>query len=118
VRRLHASVAVESSAELVAAAKPDGDRKVNQRAVRADLLVLDDLGQERPTEFARETVFEVIAARYDAEAPMIVTSNLGDAQLRDAYGEALVSRLYESTELVTVTASDYRAEIARERGAA
>ena len=41
-----------------------------------ELLVLDDLGAERRSEYAQEQVFNVIDARYRAKLPLIVTTNL------------------------------------------
>ena len=41
-----------------------------------DLLILDDLGAERGTEYALEQVFAVIDARYRSRKPLIVTTNL------------------------------------------
>lgn len=41
-----------------------------------DLLVLDDLGAERGSEYALETVYMVIDERYKAKKPMIITTNL------------------------------------------
>lgn len=43
---------------------------------RYQLLVIDDLGIERETAFAKEQVFNVIDARYRAGLPMIITTNL------------------------------------------
>ena len=40
------------------------------------LLILDDLGIERDTPYAREQVYNVIDARYRAGLPMIITTNL------------------------------------------
>lgn len=40
------------------------------------LLIIDDLGVERSTEFAMEQAFAVIDARYRTKLPMIVTTNL------------------------------------------
>ena len=40
------------------------------------LLIIDDLGMERTTEFALEQVFNVIDARYRSKLPLIVTTNL------------------------------------------
>lgn len=45
------------------------------RMQRARLLVLDDLGAERGTEFRLEQVFSVVDARYNSKLPMIVTTN-------------------------------------------
>lgn len=41
-----------------------------------DLLVLDDLGAERRSEYAQEQVFNVIDSRYRAKLPLIITTNL------------------------------------------
>ena len=43
---------------------------------RYPLMIIDDLGMERNSEFAREQVFGVIDSRYRSELPMIVTTNL------------------------------------------
>ena len=40
------------------------------------LLVIDDLGVERDTGFAKEQVFNIIDSRYRAGKPMIITTNL------------------------------------------
>lgn len=43
---------------------------------RYPLVIIDDLGIERNSEFAREQVFSVIDSRYRSQLPMIVTTNL------------------------------------------
>lgn len=43
---------------------------------RYSLLVVDDLGIERDTAFAKEQVFNVIDGRYRAGLPMIITTNM------------------------------------------
>ena len=48
-----------------------------------DLLILDDLGKEHRTEFAMEQVFQLIDSRYRCRKPMIVTTNLTMAELKD-----------------------------------
>lgn len=40
------------------------------------LLVIDDLGTERDTGYAKEQVYSIIDSRYRAELPMIITTNL------------------------------------------
>ena len=40
------------------------------------LLIIDDLGIERSSEFALEQVFNVIDSRYRSKKPLIVTTNL------------------------------------------
>lgn len=41
-----------------------------------DLLIIDDLGAERGTEFALERVHSLIDTRISANKPMIVTTNI------------------------------------------
>lgn len=47
-----------------------------------DLLILDDFGMERQTEYAREQVFHIIDSRYLARLPLIVTTNLSLRELK------------------------------------
>lgn len=49
--------------------------------MRYPLLILDDFGMERQTEYALEQVFNVIDARYRAGKPLIITTNLSMAEL-------------------------------------
>lgn len=44
--------------------------------VKCELLIIDDLGIERNSEFALEQVFSVIDSRYRSKKPLIVTTNL------------------------------------------
>jgi DNA replication protein DnaC len=46
--------------------------------LHADLLVLDDLGAERTSEWVQETLGLVVNTRYNARRPTIFTSNLTD----------------------------------------
>ena len=41
-----------------------------------DLLILDDFGMERRSDYARKQVFNIINERYQAQKPLIVTTNL------------------------------------------
>ena len=73
-----------------------------------DILVLDDLGSEKPSDWVREKLFVLINARYEAELPTIITSNYSTADLVDRLGQRIVSRLIEMTTAITMTAPDYR----------
>lgn len=50
---------------------------------RYDLVIIDDLGAERQNEYALETVFFTIDERYKAGKPIIITTNLGLADLKN-----------------------------------
>ena len=47
------------------------------------LLIIDDLGVERNSEFAREQVFGVIDSRYRSQLPIIVTTNLTPKEMKN-----------------------------------
>ncbi len=49
---------------------------------RYELLIIDDLGIERDTDFALEQVFSVIDSRYQVRKPLIVTTNLKPSQMK------------------------------------
>lgn len=48
-----------------------------------DLLILDDIGAERDTPFAREVIFSVVDNRCNLKKPIIATTNLTVQQMRD-----------------------------------
>lgn len=43
---------------------------------RAALLIIDDLGAERSTDYALERVYNIVDSRYRARKPMLLTTNL------------------------------------------
>ena len=53
-----------------------------RQAMEYDLIIVDDLGVERDTEFSAETVYQFIDARYRTGKPLIVTTNLSLKDMR------------------------------------
>lgn len=47
-----------------------------------DLLILDDFGMERKTDYAREQIFSIVDGRYLSRKPMVITTNLVPAQMK------------------------------------
>lgn len=83
---------------------------------RYDLLVIDDLGVERDTAFAREQVFNIIDARYRASLPMIITTNLSFDKLKkpDATdNERIYDRILERCVPVQVVGASRRIKTIR-----
>lgn len=81
-----------------------------------DLLVIDDLGIERSTEYALEQVYAVIDERYKTGKPLIVTTNLTVSQMKnpeDVAHARIYSRVLELCTPVQVHGNDRRAEIGR-----
>lgn len=61
---------------------------------RYTLLIIDDLGAERSTPYAREQVFNVIDSRYRSGLPLIVTTNLTADELKKPQAVEY-SRIYD-----------------------
>lgn len=80
-----------------------------------DLLVLDDLGAERNTEFMAEQAFEIINTRYEAHKPLIVTTNLDPNALKSeqdlTYGRAY-QRVLEMCPAVKIEGATRRKQLA------
>ena len=76
-----------------------------------DLLVLDDLGIERQSEYVQEQVFNVVDSRYRAKLPLIVTTNLPLKELTSpesvGYGR-IYDRLLEMCHPVKVEGESRR----------
>jgi DNA replication protein DnaC len=58
------------------------------------LLVFDDFGIERDTEYALEQIYNVINARYQKEKPTIITTNLDYKDLEKGGQDLMLSRIY------------------------
>ena len=90
---------------------------------RAELLVWDDLGTGRPTDWVRETIHTIINYRYTNQRLTIFSSNwkLPEKQgaetlsreptLSDRIGERLYSRVLEMCEIVEMKGPDFRKEV-------
>lgn len=88
-----------------------GDQKYLDDLNRFDLLIIDDLGAERDTEFTWEKVMNVIDARYRAGLPLIVTTNLEPKDFTDRGDirrQRVFSRLKEMCVCLEVKGADRR----------
>lgn len=88
----------------------------------AEVLVLDELGAMKPTDWVRDTMAQIINNRYNDRKLTIFTTNYLDEPgtpneetLTDRVGVRLRSRLYEMCKTVIVKGSDYRIERGRQR---
>lgn len=60
----------------------DDDSVLMGNVINAQLLIIDDLGAERGTEFAQEQVYSFIDKRNERRKPTIITTNLSMEQLK------------------------------------
>lgn len=79
---------------------------------RKTLLVLDDFGIERNTEYALEQIYNIINARYQKQKPTIITTNIDyktiETEQTDLMQSRIYSRLMEMCVPLKVTGNDRR----------
>ena len=71
------------------------DQHVMDEMTDPNLLILDEVGTTKQSEFEMATIFNLINTRYECMFPTIVISNLGLAQISEAIGERCYDRLRE-----------------------
>ena len=83
------------------------------------VLVLDELGASKPTDWVRDTMMQVIGTRYNERRLTIFTTNYPDARrqpseetLEDRVSVRLRSRLDEMCKTVIIEGEDYRRKLA------
>src|SRR3954451_20101187 len=83
--------------------------------MKADLLVLDDLGAEKTSEWVEETMNLIVNTRYNERRLTIFTSNYEDIpddtdpnSLLFRIGHRMRSRLHEMCEFIQMDGADYR----------
>lgn len=87
----------------------DGDyREGIQRLMDADLMILDDLGAEKVTDFVAQELFHVINHRINHERPMVISTNLRPQEIAQSYGERIASRLLGGFDAYALRGKDVR----------
>ncbi|MBB6144609.1 DNA replication protein DnaC [Silvibacterium bohemicum] len=97
----------------------------------AEVLVLDELGASKPTEWVWDTVAHILNTRYNDKRTTIITTNYADAPpggvatspqramrdetLGDRIGERMRSRLAEMCVVVEMHGADFRQKVGRAR---
>lgn len=81
----------------------------------AEVLVLDEIGASKPTDWVRDTMAHIINTRYNDKKMTIFTTNYLDERrterdetLEDRIGVRLRSRLFEMCKTIVMCGDDYR----------
>jgi len=89
--------------------------KVLAPVFEAEVLVLDELGASKPTDWVRDTMMQIINTRYNDKKLTIFTTNYLDSRcteweetLVDRIGVRLRSRLFEMCKTAQINGGDYR----------
>lgn len=75
---------------------------------KAGLLLLDDVGTAKGSEWVEEITYRLVSHRYDSMLPTIYATNFAPDQLREALGDRIASRLAETCTRVVIDGPDRR----------
>jgi DNA replication protein DnaC len=88
--------------------KVDGSHHgVLERLMRVDLLMLDDLGAGKSTDWTEDTLYRLIDHRWSNNRPTMFSTNLPPKTLANTVGERIMSRLGDAIK-VAITGEDRR----------
>tara|TARA_R100000808_G_scaffold3776_2_gene12958 strand:+ start:1875 stop:2651 length:777 start_codon:yes stop_codon:yes gene_type:complete len=78
-----------------------------QEKFKAKLLILDDLGQETPTDWTRKILTEIVDERIRTNGWLLTATNYTNQQLKERIDERFVSRLFDRSEAIVMTCKSY-----------
>ncbi|MYQ48758.1 ATP-binding protein [Streptomyces sp. SID4985] len=105
--RWKATTAADLYAELRPGSDTDSERMLAAYS-RVPLLILDDLGAAKASEWVEEVTYRLINRRYNYELPTLITTNLAIRDLRSYLGDRVTSRLSQMTRRVEFEPVDRR----------
>lgn len=89
-------------------ANEDNEADLFDSAARVDLLVLDDLGAERTSEYVLDRLYVLINGRYQHDTATLITTNRTMPELKQQVGPRIASRIGEMCVQVEFPEGDYR----------
>jgi hypothetical protein len=81
-----------------------GEPELVAFAMRAPLVLIDDLGGER--DFANSALPDILVERHAENRPTWVTTGMTRAQLVRRYGQGIVSRIFDRATVIRVAVDD------------
>lgn len=109
------SFAVALEKERFDRADPDGPGDTNAQLMGCDLLILDDLGTEFPSQYVNAALYNIVNTRMLAEKPTIISTNLSMKELEDRYSQRFASRIMGYYGTVEFLGSDVRVQLLKKR---
>ena len=95
-----------------------GRNDIVDKLCRYPLLIIDDFGMERGTEYALEQVYNIVDSRYRSQKPLIVTTNLTLDEIRhpqDTAHARIYDRILEMCVPISCIGASLRKENAQKK---
>jgi len=92
--------------------RPNADEEIRhvtlQKCYKADVLILDDIGHEKSSQWVRERLYLIINERWNSGKITIFTSNFPVENLKESVSEAVYSRVRGDSLVVNLEGNDKR----------
>ncbi|MDF2791086.1 MAG: hypothetical protein K0S80_4188 [Neobacillus sp.] len=93
----------------------DSESQIMKALQDCSLLIIDDIGCEKVSDWVQEVIFRIVDGRYKMLKPIFVTSNLEPKELAERIGKRAYDRLVEISQPIKNDATSYRREKAKAR---
>lgn len=80
----------------------------------AQLLIIDDMGAEYPSDWIRNKVDAMISARYNRMLPIVITSNLAPGEISGQYRERVYDRLRGTSIVIKMATKESKRQLPQE----
>lgn len=110
-----------SAPDLAAMSRPGGDARSAEMAEECDVLIIDDLGREKVSEFWLERLYVLLDRRAtERNRPLggpvlqrrtVITTNLVQTEIVERYGDPVLGRLREMSTVVKIQGEPLGKEI-------
>ena len=88
--------------------RTENESELIGKYTKAPLLILDDLGSEKTTDWVRQILYQIIDEQWLEQMPIIITSNLTLNELDGRLEERITSRIAGMCQRVEMRDHDYR----------
>jgi len=77
-----------------------GDSNIITQYQRSDIVILDDMGLEKKSDYSLRKAYSIINFRYQNNLPTVYSSEFSPPKLSNIIGERLVSRIIETCQII------------------
>lgn len=94
--------------------KKNPDKDLFEKMKEVEMLILDDLGIEKVSDWLADEIYQVVEHRYSHNLPMIITSNQSIDDLAKIYREQVSSRICQKNKNIHFSQKDKRQKLEEE----
>jgi DNA replication protein DnaC len=91
----------------------NSEREILDRYFNVPLLLIDDLGSDKVSDWSRQEVYLLIDLRYRYKRQTIITSNLSLKQIAEKIDDRIGSRIAEMGVVIKLVGADHRVDYRR-----